>query len=68
MASIISDKPKQRNATGAEILDNLLGAKGIKTDLSVNIEPATIWKALAIVGGSVALIIGGILIYKKVKK
>jgi hypothetical protein len=40
MASIVGEK--QKNATGAEILDNLIGTQGIKTDVAVTIKPATI--------------------------
>jgi hypothetical protein len=33
---------KYKNATLSETLDNLVGAQGIKTDVSVKLNPATI--------------------------
>lgn len=45
-----------KNATLAETLSNLVGEKGIKTDVAVKIAPATI--PILILSSVVAIIIG----------
>lgn len=53
MASIVGEQSKEqyRNA----ILDDLIGNKGIKTDVSVNLPTSTILKIIATVAGAVII-------------
>lgn len=52
---------KYKNATFSETLDNLIGEKGIKTDVAVKIAPATIpiITLVVIVGVTAGILIAG---------
>jgi len=54
-------KRKYNNATFSETLDNLIGEKGIKTDVAVKIAPATIpiITLVVIVGVTAGILIAG---------
>lgn len=56
MIPAIPIKVKKKNATGLDIIDNLVGTSGIKTDVSLKIAPATI--PIIIVSVMIAVIAG----------
>ncbi len=61
----ITDKRKNRNASGLDILDQVIGDQGIKTDVSVKIAPAT-YPLIGLV--VMVAIVGGILIATGIQK
>ena len=56
---------KYKNATLSEALDQVVGAGGIKTDVSVKIAPATI---PIVIGSVMVAVIAGILIAGAIQK